>query len=420
MNYSRSTVRNRSKLLKAVKKEVNARLDRSLHNAVRTQLLSESEPEQVQRIWDIEVKIGQRPSFLLPRETKIGEIFAQTGGKLMILGAEGAGKTTTLLELARELISRAEINIEQPIPVSFNISAWSRGNLDLADWLVAEIKSRYGIKAKISKQLMQERQLFPLLDNLSALELSQQELCLQAIEKLMVGANSPKHIVICTRLEDYKSCATKLRLHGAIYLRPLHSDRIREYLMNSRSRELWENIKSEPQLLELAKNPLLLNLMVLAYEEILIHAWKRIDSKPERYNYLLNAYIRRMLVRDLKSRWYRKGKEPRPEQTRHWLIWLAKKMIELNRSEFSIAELDRNWLETPAQKRVYNMGVWLTLGGIAGIKNFLLRFLLWRSGSMPWNYEKFLGLATERLFLQPIDGRYRFVHELLQKHLSQL
>ena len=420
MNYSRSTVRNRSKLLKAVQKEVNARLEQSLHNAVRTQLLKESEPEQVQRIWDIEVKIGRRPSFLLPRETKIGEIFAQTGGKLMILGAEGAGKTTTLLELATELISRAETNIEQPIPVWFNLSAWSKDNLSLSDWLVAEIKSRYGIKAKLSKQLIESQQLLPLLDSLNALELSQQELCLQAINQMMAGKKPPKQIVICTRLEDYKSCPTKLRLHGAIYLRPLNNNQIRDYLMSSRSRELWESIKTEPHLLELARMPLLLNLMALAYEEILIHAWKRIDSKPERYNYLLNAYIRRMLLRDIQSRWYRQGKQPRPEQTRHWLIWLAKKMSELNQTEFSIEKIDRNWLETPSQKRLYRIGVILTLGGIAGMKNFILRFLLSRNGSIPWQYEKFLWLATERLFLQRIDGKYRFVHELLQKHLSQL
>ena len=40
--------------------------------------------------------------------------------------------------------------------------------------------------------------------------------------------------------------------------------------MGCRSRELWENIKTEPQLLELARIPLFLNMMALAYEEILI------------------------------------------------------------------------------------------------------------------------------------------------------
>ena len=42
-------------------------------------------------------------------------MFEQMGGALLILGAPGAGKTTLLLELARDLIARAEQNDGHPM-----------------------------------------------------------------------------------------------------------------------------------------------------------------------------------------------------------------------------------------------------------------------------------------------------------------
>jgi len=48
------------------------------------------------------------PSYNLPAGTPMITVFEQMGGALLILGAPGAGKTTLLLELARDLIARAE------------------------------------------------------------------------------------------------------------------------------------------------------------------------------------------------------------------------------------------------------------------------------------------------------------------------
>ncbi|MBD3561194.1 hypothetical protein H6S82_20425, partial [Planktothrix sp. FACHB-1355] len=167
-------------------------------------------------------------------------------------------------------------------------------------------------------------------------------------------------------------------------------------------------------------NPLFLNMMALAYEEILIHAWRRIAAKDERREYLLNAYIRRMLTRDMESQFYRQGKQPRPEQMRPWLTWLAKRMSELNQQEFTLEKIDRHWLQTSAQKRLYRMGVLLSLGGILMSKKAIVRTILAKNGYIPKDYPRFLGLATERLFVQKVSGRYRFVHELLQRYLGQL
>ena len=44
--------------------------------------------------------------------------FDEVGGGLLVLGAPGAGKTTVLLQLAREPLDRAERDPEQPVPVA--------------------------------------------------------------------------------------------------------------------------------------------------------------------------------------------------------------------------------------------------------------------------------------------------------------
>jgi hypothetical protein len=59
-------------------------------------------------------------------------------------------------------------------------------------------------------------------------------------------------------------------------------------------------------------------------------------------------------------------------------------------------------------------------GGEACIKHFILRVILYYSGSIPWNYTRFLDYATERIFLQKVGGGYIFVHRLLLEHFAQL
>ena len=62
----------------------------------------------------------------------------------------------------------------------------------------------------------------------------------------------------------------------------------------------------------------------------------------------------------------------------------------------------------------------LFLGGMACVKHFTLRVMLFRQGKMPWNYRRFLDYAAERLFLQKVGGGYVFVHRMLLEHFSEM
>jgi len=62
----------------------------------------------------------------------------------------------------------------------------------------------------------------------------------------------------------------------------------------------------------------------------------------------------------------------------------------------------------------------LPSGLFACIKHFSLRVILYFNGYIPWNYARFLDYCTERMFLQRVGGRYRFIHKLLQDHFAQM
>ena len=57
--------------------------------------------------------------------------------------------------------------------------------------------------------------------------------------------------------------------------------------------------------------------------------------------------------------------------------------------------------------------------GFVGLKHLMLRFLLWRSGRIPWNYARFLDYASERLLMKKVGGGYVFYHRMLMEHFAQ-
>jgi len=357
--------KNQRILLAAVKEEVAARLRQSLHNAVLINLGKESQPQQVKRPWDAEIKIGLKPAEPLSDTTTILEVFdsQEIAGKLLILGVPGSGKTTTQLELAQELIKRAEEQPDYPVPVLFNLSSWKDDRQSITDWLVAELKSKYGVSNKLGKEWVDNQQLLPLLDGLDELEPQRQEICVQGINQFLAGETRPLSLIVCSRSEEYSNYSTQLQLNGAIYLQPLTNNQICDNLTSIKRRELWLIISSDLDLLELVKTPLLLSITVLVSQEISVEEWQHLNSTPDRIQYLLDAYVGRMLTRDTNSRTYLKNKTPNARQTRMWLVWLAQQMQRESKTEFLIEKMQPALLLTPPEKWIYR----LMLGFFSGL-----------------------------------------------------
>ena len=148
---------------------------------------------------------------------------------MLILGQPGSGKTTTLLTLLRELVTRAEGNSAWPIPVVFHLSSWDDPHLPLDAWLVNELSDKYQIPRKIGKEWLEHHRLLLLLDGLDEVTPENRAACVEAINRFAREIGLPG-MVVCCRLEQYEELPSKLALNAAISLRPLSDAQIDAYV----------------------------------------------------------------------------------------------------------------------------------------------------------------------------------------------
>ena len=62
----------------------------------------------------------------------------------------------------------------------------------------------------------------------------------------------------------------------------------------------------------------------------------------------------------------------------------------------------------------------LRAGGTACIQHMILRWRLWKNGSLPWHSARFLDYAAEHILLRKVGGGYIFAHRLLLEYLASL
>ncbi len=372
--------RSESILLRAVADEVTSRLSQSLHNAVLINLDKQIQPQQVRNPLSAEIKIGALPSQPLPPGTEILEVFERSdiSGRLLILGDPGAGKTTTLLDLAKGLVERAIADSANPIPVIFALSSWKDPKQEMKDWLIAELKSKYGVRIDIGKKWIEDKQLLPLLDGLDEVKPEHQESCVNAINRLLQSEDRPSDLVVCSRREEYETYETRLQLNGAICLQDLTNEQIQGYLREVNQSELWQMVQPDAALLELVRKPLFLSITVLSYGAIALEQWQRSTSTELRLKLLFDAYWESMIIRQLveprlsdqgvQSQTYWKAKPPNRAQTRRWLAYLAKQLQQESQIEFLIEEIQPQDLS----KKLHQWQYWLLLFSITSLYTGLI------------------------------------------------
>ncbi|MGK7899224.1 MAG: NACHT domain-containing protein [Xenococcus sp. (in: cyanobacteria)] len=350
-------------LLNWVKHVVVSRLKNSLHNRVSIILEKEEDPTQVNPPWAIDVKIGIHQSFRLPSDTTITDIYDREDikGRLLILGAPGSGKTTTLLQLAQVLINRAEKDANQPIPVLLNLSSWKDDKQSIKDWIIADLKIKYGVRKDIGQKWLEDAAIIPLLDGLDELASVRQSLCVARINQFLQPSSWLNPLVVCSRSQEYQRAATQIVLNGSTILQPLNNEQIKDYLVRTEGEKLWEIVKNDPSLINLAQTPLLLTIIVISCDKISFDKWQKLESSPKRLSYLFDAYIEMMLGRKYKDQ------QPTTDKTKQWLGWLAVQLEEQNQTEFLIETMQPYWLKTKKKRLIYGLIYGLIVGLIFGL-----------------------------------------------------
>jgi len=357
-----AALRNRSRMLARVRAFwIDGVLEQSLHGAALLELGMVAAPQAVERAWDAVVQQPDRPARALPPETPISEVYDELDHALLILGAPGSGKTTILLELARELLDRAEQDDGHPIPVVFTLSTWHARHGTLAAWLVDELHTRYHVPRPVAQDWIAHDQLLPLLDGLDETAPDQRESCVAAINRYHCEHGMPG-VAVCSRSGDYDLLQSRLQLQGAVVLQPLSDEQIARYLDGAGEHlaAVRVALRQDRALRELAETPLLLSIMSLAYQGISLAELDHPETLQQRRQHLFETYIQRMFTRRAPAARYA------PAQVRGWLHWLARQMQARAQSVFFLEDLQPDWLGSTRQRGLFAAGVGASVGLLAG------------------------------------------------------
>jgi DNA polymerase III delta prime subunit len=336
----RQQQRNRQTMLAKVKAIwVAGLLDKSLAKETRIALGLTEQPDAV----DISLKkLVQELNHLphdLPASTPIIDVFTAMGGALLVLGAPGAGKTTLLLELARDLIGRAESDENHPIPVVFNLSSWATERPPLKEWLVEELNQRYDVPKKTAQGWVDTDAILPLLDGLDEVAVEHRSACVEAIN-VYRQARGFVPLAVCSRMEDYQALTVKLRLQGAALVQPLTQQQIGDYLEQAGERlaGVRATLQADRELAELLVTPLMLSIVVLAYAGKTPAELQPTGMIDERRRHLFDAYIKAMFARRNTETHYSE------QQTTLRLSWLARKLVSHSQTIYYLERMQPDWL----------------------------------------------------------------------------
>lgn len=370
---SRQELRNRKALLNNVRTAwVEGVLEKSLHEQIPIVLGLENRPSAVASPWNLDLINPDRSCQPLPAGTPAIDVFDKLGegGTLLILGEAGSGKTITLLQLARDLIARAEEGIDRRIPVVLNLSSWAAEKQTIAKWIVEELNSKYQVNRKIGQQWVEKQELLLLLDGLDEIrDLEKRNACVTALNAFQ--QEQATEMVVCCRVRDYEKLRDRLKLQSALVLQPLTNDQIQFYLdcLQSNLTILKELLIEDITLQELAQSPLLLNIMVLAYQGIEVADIPVITIALNRKKLLFDDYIKR-IFQAVRSKAYHPNIQSQESQQYSrqkvtiWLIWMAQQMVKHSQTIFLIEKVQPYWLDRLAIF-LYQISICL-IGGLVG------------------------------------------------------
>ena len=348
----RQQQRNRRAMLTKVRTIwIDGLLEQSLAKELRIAVDLSTHPDAVNLPLNALVQELHRPALPLPTGTPIIKVFEQTGGALLILGAPGAGKTTLLLELARDLIARAEQDEGHPIPVVFNLSAWASKRRPLKEWLAEELNTKYDVPRKLAQSWMDTDVVLPLLDGLDEVAAEQREACVIAI-----NAYRQKHglvpLAVCSRVTDYEALEANLRLQGAVVVQPLTPSQIEAYLeyAGAKLAGVRTALSSDLELGEMLDTPLMLSIVALAYAGKAEAEVQAVGTPEARRCHLFDAYTVVMFQR--------RGKLERvtPQQATQRLAWLAHQLVVRSQTVYYIERMQPDWLPR-RQRTTYTIAV---------------------------------------------------------------
>ncbi len=343
-------------------------LEPSLYNHVLLPLTLIKNSSAVADPWAQVLHRPRQMPQLLPANRSILDIFDESDGQLLILGAPGAGKTTLLLTLAAALLARARQEGEYPMPVVFTLSSWGERAGTLTEWLADELEKRYDSPRPMANSWIEQEAILLLLDGLDEVAEEKRAACVDAINAFRQEHRLVK-LAICSRLAAYEALGTKLQLGGAICIQPLTQQQVDSYLMHAgpQVEAIRELLAQDESLRKILHSPLVLNLLLVSHGALEPETTQIPLTAIAWRARLLTAYVDYMFARQGAAVRYSRA------QTTRWLTWLANALATYELTIFHVEELQPSWLATAPQRRLYVGAVSLIIGLLIGL-----------SWALPW------------------------------------
>ncbi len=371
---------NRERFLRRVRAFwIEGVLDHSLHGAALIALGLQEQRDALANPWHLLFHHPDTAPRPFPVGTAIIQVYDAANGQLLILGAPGAGKTTLLLELARNLLNRAQQDEQHPMPVVFTLSSWAAGQQPLGEWVIEELISKYQVPRQLARTWVETDQL-PLLDGLDEVAVEHRTRCIEAINTYQ-QEHAFLPLVVASRSADYLAQAARVQLTSAVTIQPLTQQQVEEYLLQAGEQlaALRVALHQDAALRELTETPLMLSILTLTYHSMPVEELLRGGVAPTRQQ-VFERYVKQALTR-------RGGKtQYKPEQTMKWLTWLAQQMRQHNQTMFFIEQMQPDWLPRGNQsdwfslqritRCIYRIIIGLLSGGVIGILLGLISGLL--------------------------------------------
>ena len=338
-------------------------LERSLHNQALIELGLEERSQAVASPISSAEEFARNTQRPFSKGTQATVIFDNLGAgrTLLILGEPGAGKTTTLLKLAKTLLNRIDDDFSQPIPVILNLSSWAKRRQPIAEWLVQDLYETFQVSRALGTTWIEKEQLTLCLDGLDEVASQHRDACVRALNQFL-QAHGRTEIVVCSRVHDYEALSERLKVKCAIYVQPLSDQQIDQYFAKAGEQlsALSTVLNRSPEIKSFADSPLILSVMSLAYQGCSLEEFPSLGSVQAFRQRLFDTYIERMLLRRGKARYYTE------QQTKRWLVWIAQQMVQSSQTVFFIENIQPIWLHE-RQRLEYRLGSSLIFGLTFGL-----------------------------------------------------
>lgn len=419
---------------------MEGRLQASIHHARFIDLGVQDDPSAIKPLW------GYHDPETKQAYDSVLQAFATCQRRLLLLGDPGSGKTTALLQLAKHLITEAECSVDAPLPFVLNLSKFRfsraadssrfaklgrrsrtntreqperRGDAAIETWLVSQMAEFPGLSFSLAQEWLRDGRVVVLMDGLDEFDDSRR-LDLASSLNAFLRDYPDLAVVVCSRTNEYEAVKsyeeTRLNLRGCVQLLPLEEGQIATYLKSARADVLLTALPDDSALRELAKTPLTLSMLVLAYGGLASAELPLSQSLTERRHHLFESYVARMLqrharrelnvpfddsrVNDVRVSQYRYD----PGRVDRWLGWLALVLSARMRTTFALNRF-HSMLRAGANpsKQIFNFfAVNLALAALLSLSLFVVSLPTVPPSLSAWASMAWIGGGLFLLF--PIAG----------------